>query len=228
MKYICYFLCIAIAFSSCADKRKIRRSRYSEYRKFISERGQLSFKPIPGDKDINIVNNTDLNIDVIFCKKHIPKYYRIISKEVNSLYEDNNFLNLNTHDAVISIRPDYIQIQKKEKDRNLGKKIESFNIFMRVRSKCDTIKSKAYNESDTLVVSRNTSFGTLLIKHTQGCIDTGRNPVVLLRNSKELRINGIGNIRVVERDIDLDGKPELYIFSIYHCSAMIDIYKIYE
>ena len=69
-------------------------------------------------------------------------------------------------------------------------------------------------------------FGKIVVSRQSGCMDTGRNPIKIVRKGKTLQFNDIGNLIFFKLDSDNDGKTELYIVNFFVCEGRLEIYKV--
>ena len=177
------------------------------------------------EDDTLIMNNTDLKVYLLLdledsIVKLIGKRFRI--EGIYSICQ-NDYLTITTGDINIKVTPTGTIIYE-QFDTICNKKIaDKFGTNVKVK----VLKDGDYEVIPEYGKKRFKSrLGKIEVDRQSGCIDTGRNPIKITRNSKTLLFNDIGNLVFFEFDSDNDGKKELYILTYFTCMGRLEFYKV--
>ena len=184
-------------------------------------------KPRLITQDTSIINHTDLNVYLLFDP------YDSLNRPIDFgpyLFDyipvcNNGLLTIHIGTINFSIRPTGLMVYAKI-DTTCNQKI-NVNGYSTNR-KVKELKNGDYDISYELEKKYFKSrLGKIEVERKQmQCDDTGRNPVTITRNGKNLTFKDIGNLLFFEFDSDNDGKTELYLLNYFSCEGHLEIYKI--
>jgi hypothetical protein len=190
--------------------------KYAETTNEYAKAGQFLYR----DEKINIYNNTDLKIQILFDQFY-EKFGKVKFNEslwfFKACYDTNLIFTFNSNVNFL-VRKDTIENIFNYKCTNELKGIRATN--------------PGFNPKNGKIIKKkqklNTSFGKLTVtSYGSFCEDTGYNLVEIITNDGKLTFSGMRNVSIYEADSDNDGTLELYILTHQNCAQMLRIYKIF-
>ena len=176
------------------------------------------------ENDTLIINNTDLKVYLLFDSK--DSLNRFFCHGWASVYSIclNDYLTICTEYVNFKVTPISIKIYDQiDTICNNKLKVNWFGTNMRGKELKNGDYKSIYEFGEKRFKSR---FGKIIVNRQQGCMDTGRNPIKIVRKGKILLFNEIGNLIFFEFDGDNDGKKELYLLNYFSCGGRLEFYKI--